>query len=333
VSNRLGCYKSIFGGWRKASLQQALASFKAADFCAILASYPTLDNLELGLSLAETWHLPFIADFRDGLLFDPIESSSLSKHNSIRRHYTQIERQVAEKAIAIVSVFPDLTLYFIRKYACPKVKTIPNGFDRVDVSKEFAAIPAFPKNRVHLVHCGGMAASDASCNVKYLVEALWMLDADQEARSRICIHFFGSLKKHERHILFPLVASGMIQCHNHVSSAQSLALQLRADILLLITSTSRPSLAPGKLFEYLWAHKPILALAEGTYAEKIIMATRVGMVIPANSPRHINEGLHECITNRLSNWYHPNEKLINTFAVDKQMAEYNAYLHKCIGLP
>ena len=58
---------------------------------------------------------------------------------------------------------------------------------------------------------------------------------------------------------------------------QTLALQRRADTLLVLTEgASGPSVATGKLFEYLGAGRPILVLGEGTAAADIVRSAGAG---------------------------------------------------------
>ena len=65
---------------------------------------------------------------------------------------------------------------------------------------------------------------------------------------------------------------------------RALALQREADALLLLAHPTRSQLLNYKLFEYLAAGRPILALAEGTEAGRV--ATSVGAeVVRADDPR------------------------------------------------
>ena len=57
------------------------------------------------------------------------------------------------------------------------------------------------------------------------------------------------------------------------------ALQRSADVLLLVTSRNS-SEATAKVFEYLAVGRPILALAEGNEAARIVRETRTGITVP-----------------------------------------------------
>ncbi len=87
--NRLGIPHSIYSWWKQAVLKQAKPLVTSVKPEVILATYPPIEDLEIGLFLAQHFHLPLVADFRDGLLFEPIETRfcSISLFNVALRQY------------------------------------------------------------------------------------------------------------------------------------------------------------------------------------------------------------------------------------------------------
>ena len=79
-----------------------------------------------------------------------------------------------------------------------------------------------------------------------------------------------------------------------------MALQRAADGLLLLASDRRSQLANLKLFEYLAAGRPIVALAEGTEAGRIVRETAAGEVVPSNDPAAIRDALRKLVAGQLS---------------------------------
>ena len=82
------------------------------------------------------------------------------------------------------------------------------------------------------------------------------------------------------------------------------ALQRAADVLVLITSRDS-SEASGKLFEYLAAGRPILALAEGNEAERIVRETRTGIVVTPEDLDAIAAALRRAASGELARDYAP----------------------------
>jgi glycosyltransferase involved in cell wall biosynthesis len=79
----------------------------------------------------------------------------------------------------------------------------------------------------------------------------------------------------------------------------SLALQRRADALLLLAQPTRSQLVNFKLFEYLAAGVPILALAAGTEAGRIAADAGVPQIVAADDPEAIATALAALVGGRL----------------------------------
>jgi len=78
--------------------------------------------------------------------------------------------------------------------------------------------------------------------------------------------------------------------------------------------TGQESLATGKIFEYLAASRPILALTEGTAAEKIIKRTGSGICVNPNDTEKIASQLKTIIdTYPNLDFYKPNKNEIEKF--------------------
>ena len=80
---------------------------------------------------------------------------------------------------------------------------------------------------------------------------------------------------------------------------RSLALQRRADALLLLAQPARSQLVNFKLFEYLAAGRPILALAAGTEAGRIATDVGVAPVVRADDPAAIATALATLVSGGL----------------------------------
>jgi glycosyltransferase involved in cell wall biosynthesis len=74
--------------------------------------------------------------------------------------------------------------------------------------------------------------------------------------------------------------------------------------LVLITSRNS-SEATGKLFEYLTAGRPIIALAEGNEAERIVRETNTGVAVPPDDVEAIADALRRAASGELARAYTP----------------------------
>ena len=104
----------------------------------------------------------------------------------------------------------------------------------------------------------------------------------------------GPLSPPERELLSRDVAPARIVAAGSLPRERAVALQREADALLLIAHPERSQLLNYKLFEYLAARRPILALAAGTEAGRI--AAELGaLVVSAGDPQAIQAGLRRLV--------------------------------------
>jgi glycosyltransferase involved in cell wall biosynthesis len=220
-----------------------------------------------------------VADFRDGLLFEPIERDRIRRHRSVGEHYRRVERAVAERAAAVVTVFPSLSAYFGDQYRRDDAVTITNGFDPED----FEGLPPsglLDPTACNVVHAGRFGGSDSGRDVGPLCDALAQCAGEGATAGReLRLHLVGELTGRERRSFRPLVERGLVIEHRLQPRPRALAAMTEADALLLLTAPDRRGSAPGKLFEYLGAGRPILGLTAGSFAEEIIRDTRSGWTV------------------------------------------------------
>jgi glycosyltransferase involved in cell wall biosynthesis len=286
INNYLGKYSSIYSQWQQNVLNHADEILQHAQPELIIATYPPVETLQIGLMLSQKAQVPLVADFRDGLLFETIESKRLRRFACVYKAYQAIEKRIANEAAALITVSEPLSKYFRETYNNSCVRTIANGFDPDEMQLQLPDIDLAPEY-FHIVHSGRFSLSDASCTILPLVHALNSLLADRpELAQKLQLHFLGELSRQEIKILAGLVQYGVAHLHGPLNRKYSLAFQRRADLLLLVTSPSRRSVATAKIFEYLQARRPILALTPHSFAAEIIEKCRCGWVV---SPLAVNE--------------------------------------------
>jgi glycosyltransferase involved in cell wall biosynthesis len=332
VLNQLGRYSSIYSFWRRNVLRHADAIWQQAAPDVIVATYPPVETLEIGLALAKKFKLPLVADFRDGLLFEPVEARRLGRFASLQKRYKKVEAEIAGQAAAIITISPYLSAYFKNTYDCKTVATIPNGYDPDDLA-DILPITGFAANVFHIVHAGKIALSDPALSLLPLIAALeCILLADNAMARKMHLHFVGKLSVREAKALTALKKKGIVSLYGEKERRFSLALQRSSDLLLLITPTKRPGIAPGKLFEYLAMRKPILALDSGTFAADILQETKSGWAVPAHDPELIRRAIERIIHDRnFRASMTPSAEAIQAFAATRQIKEMNAVLQQVLS--
>ena len=97
----------------------------------------------------------------------------------------------------------------------------------------------------------------------------------------------------------------MIRHLGHLPHDAMLALEREADALLLITAPKLVSLATGKVFEYLAAEKPIIALAQGNEAARIVEETGTGVTLPVDDAEGLAGAFDAVLDGRLADRFEP----------------------------
>lgn len=313
-----GFHRCALEHWRDTALNHADEIIGRVKPDAIIASYPSAEALEIGIGLSEKYGLPLISDFRDGLLYEPVEEDRL-RYPATRRHYEKLEAKVIERSSLVLTVSEPISAYFRERYKHSNVMTLPNGFDPDGIAPDMNI--ELPSGIINIVHTGRLGTSEKGRGVDALSTALRILLArSPEMARQFKLHFVGQLSQAEIICLGSLVEQGVVQVWGHQPRATALGFQRQADVLLLITAPDKASIATGKLFEYLAANKPILALTRGTEAARIVSETGAGVVVSPDDPEKIADAVEAIILRDSVLFGRRHEESIAAFSRDRQVA-------------
>ena len=260
----------LVAAWAPFARRRALRLLADETFdCAITTSPPESAHL-IGRALRKRG-LPWVADVRDAWTFEPLRPRFPTGLQ--RRFDERLERRWLGAADAVVCV-SRTAAEDVRDRLGIDATLVPNGWDP-DLSTEDPGspqavdpLPLADPNRVSLVYTGRFGSYGR--DPRPLVEALGQLARHEPAIARrIELVVAGPLTEDERALLSTDVTPARIVARGSLDRVQALALQSRADALLLLASPARTQLLNIKLFEYLAAGRPILALAEGTEAGRV----------------------------------------------------------------
>jgi glycosyltransferase involved in cell wall biosynthesis len=226
---------------------------------AILTSGPPHFTHLLGRHLRRWTGLPWVADFRD-----PWVAGDRSPVTwTIRNRDQRDESSVMREADAIVANTPgslDLLCRAYPQYAA-KMSAITNGYD----PEEFATSPEPRRSgsTIEIVHTGVIYANRSPIPFLDAVKRLEVVAlGGRTVRVRLIGDFVDARQKEQ---IEHSVREGMkasVSLEGRVPYAESIRTIVQADVLLLLDSPGRRAGVPAKLYEYIGAGRPILALAE-----------------------------------------------------------------------
>jgi glycosyltransferase involved in cell wall biosynthesis len=246
----------------------------------------------------------WIADFRDGWTFHPWKPPFPTEAQ--RRLDRWLERRVVTTAERVVVVERPVGDDF-RERLGVDAAYVPNGWDpELAAQADGAAPPHVDDDRFTLVHTGKLSGGWGR-DPGPLLEAIGRLEDDASTRGRIELLLAGRLDSDEQRLIERHGLGDAVRHVGEVTRAQSMALQRRADALLLLTSPTLVWELPGKVFEYVGARRPVLALARGNEAARVVDELGIGWTVPPDDVGQIADALRAAIAGRLADDYAPRD--------------------------
>jgi glycosyltransferase involved in cell wall biosynthesis len=213
-----------------------------------------------------------------------------------------LERAVVGRADAVVGISEAMVEDLRARYGVA-AELISNGWDP-DMADVTSAAPPAPKATFTFLHAGTVTG-ESGRDPRLLLSAFeHIVKADPSLATRLEVVFVGRATSDDLSLLREPGHAAFVRYAGFVDRADAVAMQRKADALLLLTS-SRTSEATGKIFEYLGAGRPIIALAEGNEAARIISDTHTGVCVAPDDVVAIAAALRSAIDGVLEASYAP----------------------------
>ena len=268
---------------------------------AIITTGPPHSLHLIGLKLKKTLSVPWIADFRDPwtkiYYFPelPLSFPAKALHN-------RLEKKVLKKSDRVFTVGKTIAKE-LEEISNRNVNVIHNGYD----PEEIPEIKPPNNKKFKIVHTGNISRNK---NQHFLWKTIReLLNQIPELKNDLEIVQAGTIDHNASQYFRELDLDQYITKCDYLPNKQALELQQTASVLLLMISNTSHSkgILTGKLFEYLAAQKPILAIAplESDLAD-VIHECNAGTVIDFNN----NEKTAEVLINQYEKF--KNQSLTST---------------------
>lgn len=228
----------------------------------IWSTYPIATANLIGYTLHRLTGIPWVADFRD-----PMTDEGYPANPVVRRAYHWIERKTLAHCTQAVFSTPGTIRDHRRRF--PEIppsrfKLIENGYDEENFAAAATDVAAPPLGGrpLLLVHSGIIYPSERDPGPFF--EAIGnLLKSGQIGPATLKIVLRATA--HDSY-LQPMIdqqgIGAIVQLAPPVSYREALAEMLQADGLLILQAANCNSQIPAKLYEYLRAQRPILALTD-----------------------------------------------------------------------
>lgn len=283
-----------YRGWARRAARAAERRIARGGIDALLSSSPP-DSVHLAArAAARRNRVPWAADFRDPWIALHFREPPTAWH---RRRQAALERSVIESA--------DLVLAASRTHAeairgASRVEHLPNGYEPGEELLEMgsAAGAANPATWFEIVFTGTLSLMP---DTEVLLEAVdGVLARIPAARRRLRVRLAGAYDSDYENRSVALGLRGIVTFAGQQPHAETLRLQRRADILMLWKphGPGYRTMVPGKLYEYLDAARPIVALLDRGDEAAALVSAAGGTVLPPGA----RESLAEEIERRYRAW-------------------------------
>ena len=265
--SRLIVPEPLLAAWAPFARRKAVRLARAQRFDCVVTSSPPESVHLVGRALSRRG-VPWVVDLRDGWTFEPIRPPFPTAAQ--RRLDERLERRWLTAADAVVCVSQPVA-DDLRARLGVDPRLVPNGWDPDSIAASRApgeARDLLDPDRASLVYTGrfGSYGRDPTPLVNAMAD---LAEQDPASAERLELVVAGPLTDAEAELMKRDVAPARIVTVGTMPRAQALALQREADALLLLASPRRSQLLNFKLFEYLAAGKPVVALAAGTEAGRV----------------------------------------------------------------
>ena len=296
---------------------------KIENISLVYISSPPHSIQTLGVWIKKKYNIPFVADFRDPLTFNP-----LNKYRKLYNRYYEYEKNILVTADCIISNTAVNKNTYIEKFGTAegKITTITNGYDNAD----FSLIKKKQKKNVKIIfsHIGRLYTN---YNASPLLNALSQIKSKLD---NIEIRFVGSIPDSDIKLIKQFDLSPYIKLIPSCSHENALIYGQESDYLIVILAENQfLNFIPGKTFEYIRLGVPILAIVpeKGSCAE-IIRETNTGVVISPNNLKNISETILNMIENHNNYPYHPVHNQIQKYDRKYLTGKLAAVFNKLIEL-
>jgi len=247
--------------WKYAAVREGLRMIREFKPRAIWSTYPIATAHLIGTELQRRSGLPWLADFRD-----PMAQPGYPADPLTWRSFQAIEQQALGAARFSTFTTPGAARIYRQRYPthAERVTVLENGYDEESFATAAPDAARQPLNpgAITLLHSG--IVYPAERDPTQFFAALGRLKAagviapgSLVVRFRAAVHDDLLQALAARHDI-----SDLIDCQPPVPYRQALAEMLAADGLLVMQAANCNEQIPAKIYEYLRANRPILALTD-----------------------------------------------------------------------
>ena len=237
--------------WTKLASKVAHQLCQNNSFDAILATYDPLGTLSLAASLSKTYQIPWIADLRDTCFCN---TGMGARHK--RKQNAKHEKRLCLKANQVVAI-GGVMAKELEKELNRDVSVITNGFD----PEVFPTTDPVAEERFIILFAGRIHPKRTT-PVPLFTAIESAIIKGRIPEDRIHVRLLGPTSKSVSGFALDQFKRVSYSLEQRIAHKDALLQQMQSSALLLLTYPDEPGILTGKLFDYLGAGRPILAIPD-----------------------------------------------------------------------
>ena len=277
--------------WNLTAIPAAIRIVRSEGIDVVVTTSPPGSVHLVGAAVQRATSARWLADLRDPLVANQHRRSDTAGTRVRQATNEQLARLVARRADAISCVSEAIAEEVRGLGARGIVRTVPNGCDFDD----FAGLEYRPAPRFRITHTGSFFGKR---DPRPFLQALRDSEVDAVAR------FVGDFRSSDRAWADTLGLGDRLELVPYAPRAESLRLQRDSEALLLLVPDAGGrgrGVLSGKVFEYLAAGRPILAVVppDGAAAD-LIRETGAGVVVAPDDVDGMRDALRDLYARHLN---------------------------------
>jgi glycosyltransferase involved in cell wall biosynthesis len=268
--------------WKASALEAAEKIFEEERIDAILTTAPPYTDFLIARELSKRHNVPFLMDYRDAW----VSNSALNFYATPfhKAYARKLEDDCLRGSGAVTVISRPMKEVLLRHYPFLRhedVIILPHGYDSTDFAAASGERERFRNpEKFRMTYGGAFYVGYPGRSPVPMLEAVKLaIQKEPRIQDDLELVFAGIVHKDYARAMEKTGLMKNIVVMGYLPHREEVALLLASDVLWMIAAD--PFSTPGKLYEYLGTHKPILGLVKpGSTSEKILKDYGAGITVP-----------------------------------------------------
>jgi glycosyltransferase involved in cell wall biosynthesis len=305
--------------WKLFAVRAALSLIREHNICAIWSTFPIASAHAIGEEVARRSGLPWLAEFRD-----PMWQGDYPPDPRLNTAWKRLEERIFERASRIIVTTPSAKDLYAKRFSLfpqQNITVIQNGYDEEVFERASVGLQVGTQvKRIHLLHSGAIYTSERDPTQFFAaIAALKVAGQITNDSFHITLRATGNDKILSEE-LARLNIEDIVELAPSVDYLSAIREMMSVDGLIILQAANCNAQIPAKLYEYLRARKPILALTDpGGDTAAVLHQTGTGIIARLDDQADIQRTLLETIEQiKSSQWTPASDAMIASLSRQQQ---------------